>query len=258
MKPIFKKAMALLLVMLMSIGVIAPAVAEGEDTIKLAVIAPLTGDFAQYGEAYRTAVELMVSQVNAEGGINGKQLAYDIFDDKNDAKESATLAGRIADDGSYIALLGPFASTCALATAQCEFAALPAYRAGGALAYAAAALYALMIADVLDVHLTMAHTAAAVGAFARVHLNAQQRYAREKPVYRAQRTHEAAERPVHERARCEYRDHYHELARKKYAQHRELIRVGRVREQSYRALKRTGGTDVFAERGHWEFLCGIA
>ena len=117
MKSIFKKAMALLLVMLMSMGVIAPAVAEGEDTIKLAVIAPLTGDFAQYGEAYRTAVELMVSQVNAEGGINGKQLAYDIFDDKNDAKESATLAGRIADDGSYIALLGPFASTCALATA---------------------------------------------------------------------------------------------------------------------------------------------
>lgn len=117
MKSIFKKAMALLLVMLMSMGVIAPAVAEGEDTIKLAVIAPLTGDFAQYGEAYRTAVELMVSQVNAEGGINGKQLTYDIFDDKNDAKESATLAGRIADDGSYIALLGPFASTCALATA---------------------------------------------------------------------------------------------------------------------------------------------
>ena len=74
MKSIFKKAMALLFVMLMSMGVIAPAVAEGEDTIKLAVIAPLTGDFAQYGEAYRTAVELMVSQVNAEGGINGKQL----------------------------------------------------------------------------------------------------------------------------------------------------------------------------------------
>ena len=117
MKRIFKKVIALLLVMLMPMGVIAPAMAEGEDTIKLAVIAPLTGDFAQYGEAYRTAVELMVSQVNAEGGINGKQLAYDIFDDKNDAKESATLAGRIADDGSYIALLGPFASTCALATA---------------------------------------------------------------------------------------------------------------------------------------------
>ena len=84
MKSIFKRAMALLLAMLMSMGVIAPAVAEGEDTIKLAVIAPLTGDFAQYGEAYRTAVELMVSQVNAEGGINGKQLTYDIFDDKND------------------------------------------------------------------------------------------------------------------------------------------------------------------------------
>ena len=53
MKSIFNKGMALLLVMLMSMGVIAPAVAEGEDTIKLAVIAPLTGDFAQYGEAYR-------------------------------------------------------------------------------------------------------------------------------------------------------------------------------------------------------------
>ena len=114
MKKLFKRVMVFALALLMAA---VPALADSADTIKLAVIAPLTGDFAQYGEAYRTAVELMVSQVNAAGGIDGKTLSYDIFDDKNDARESATLAGRIADDGSYIAVVGPFASTCALAVA---------------------------------------------------------------------------------------------------------------------------------------------
>ena len=117
MKALLKKIALIALSAILALGAFSCALAEGDDTIKLAVIAPLTGDFAQYGEAYRTAVELTVSQVNAAGGINGKTLAYDIFDDKNDAKESATLAGRIAADDSYIAVVGPFASTCALACA---------------------------------------------------------------------------------------------------------------------------------------------
>ena len=117
MKSLLKKIALIALSAILALGAFSCALAEGDDTIKLAVIAPLTGDFAQYGEAYRTAVELTVSQVNAAGGINGKTLAYDIFDDKNDAKESATLAGRIAADDSYIAVVGPFASTCALACA---------------------------------------------------------------------------------------------------------------------------------------------
>lgn len=111
-----QKIISLMLCALMALSCTS-ALAEGDGEIKLAVIAPLTGDFAQYGEAYRTAVELTVSQVNAAGGIDGKMLAYDIFDDKNDARESATLAGRIAADNSYIAVVGPFASTCALACA---------------------------------------------------------------------------------------------------------------------------------------------
>ncbi len=111
-----QKLVSLMLCALLALGCV-PALAEGDGEIKLAVIAPLTGDFAQYGEAYRTAVELTVSQVNAAGGIDGKMLSYDIFDDKNDARESATLAGRIAADDSYIAVVGPFASTCALACA---------------------------------------------------------------------------------------------------------------------------------------------
>lgn len=117
MKHYIKRLSALLLSALMCMCAFVPALADGADPIKLAVIAPLTGDFAQYGEAYRTAVELTVNQVNAAGGIGGRMLAYDIFDDKNDARESATLAGRIASDDSYIAVVGPFASTCALACA---------------------------------------------------------------------------------------------------------------------------------------------
>ena len=39
------------------------------ETIKFAVVAPITGTMAQYGEALRDGYQLAVDQINAKGGI---------------------------------------------------------------------------------------------------------------------------------------------------------------------------------------------
>ena len=83
----------------------AEGAADG-DTYKIAVIAPLTGDAAQYGMTYQNTLDILTDKVNAEGGVNGKQVEVTYFDDKKDAKEALNIANKIVADGSYIGVVG--------------------------------------------------------------------------------------------------------------------------------------------------------
>ena len=48
------------------------------NVIKIGVIAPLTGNYAQYGTAVKEGVELKVDAINNAGGINGKKLSLSL------------------------------------------------------------------------------------------------------------------------------------------------------------------------------------
>ena len=54
----------------------------GGDTVKVGLIAPLTGGVAVYGTSVQKAVELYVEQFNAAGGVNGKNIELIEYDDK--------------------------------------------------------------------------------------------------------------------------------------------------------------------------------
>ena len=86
-----------------------------KETLKLALVGPMTGDNSQYGQQFERAVTEAVEAYNAKGQI---QVTVDIFDDKNDAKESVSIANKILAAEDYAAIIGPFSSTCALAMAE--------------------------------------------------------------------------------------------------------------------------------------------
>ncbi len=48
--------------------------AASSDVIKIGVIAPLTGDLAQYGTPAKDGFQLKVDEINAAGGINGEKI----------------------------------------------------------------------------------------------------------------------------------------------------------------------------------------
>jgi len=85
--------------------------------IKIAVAAPMTGDFAEYGTGFRNAVQLMVDDWNSRGGVVGKQVKVVVYDDKNNGEEGATVAEKIVSDKDIIAVIGHFASGVCLAAA---------------------------------------------------------------------------------------------------------------------------------------------
>lgn len=88
-----------------------------EDVMKIGLAIPLTGASAQDGKAIQNGVNLAVKMKNETGGINGKTVKVVKEDDKGDSSEAVTVANKLAQDDSILAVIGHFNSSCTLAGA---------------------------------------------------------------------------------------------------------------------------------------------
>ena len=66
------------------------AASDGGEIV-IALISNTTGDYAQYGQPVRDGAMLYINQLNANGGINGKQVKVLEYDDKGDGVEAVCL-----------------------------------------------------------------------------------------------------------------------------------------------------------------------
>ncbi len=87
-----------------------------EDAIVIGAIFPLTGAIATYGQSSKESVDLAVEQVNAAGGLLGKEVQVIYMDNKSTAPESALAAEKLIGAG-VVAIIGPVASSNTLAAA---------------------------------------------------------------------------------------------------------------------------------------------
>jgi branched-chain amino acid transport system substrate-binding protein len=93
---------------------------SGSGDIALGYTATLTGDFASYGLEMREGVDLAVEQLNAGGGIDGREVSIVSADDEGSPANGPVVAQQFCDDTSIAAVLGYSFSSVALA-------ALPVY-----------------------------------------------------------------------------------------------------------------------------------
>ena len=97
------------------------AAASDGGEIVIALISNTTGDYAQYGQPVRDGAMLYINQLNANGGINGKQVKVLEYDDKGDGVEAVN-AYNLACDNGITAVFGATltGTTIALADATYE------------------------------------------------------------------------------------------------------------------------------------------
>ena len=76
-----------------------------DDKITIAFIGNTTGDYAQYGIPVRNGAKLYIDQLNAKGGINGKQIELLEYDDKGDGVEAVN-SFNLAMDKGITAVIG--------------------------------------------------------------------------------------------------------------------------------------------------------
>ena len=88
------------------------------ETISVGLLAPLTGASAQTAEQVKNVVEMRVAQVNADGGVDGKDLEVKVYDTKLDPAVATQQAQRAISQDKVAALIGPWTSTEVLAAGE--------------------------------------------------------------------------------------------------------------------------------------------
>ncbi|MFC2167756.1 ABC transporter substrate-binding protein [Acidobacteriota bacterium] len=86
-------------------------------TITIGAILPLTGGSAQWGIPPRNGAELAVEEINAKGGITGKNIIFIVEDTRAEPKEGVSAFNKIISGGKVKIVLGAVASSVTLAVA---------------------------------------------------------------------------------------------------------------------------------------------
>lgn len=95
------------------------ASADGaKGVIKLGGLAPLTGNYAEYGKGFQIGFDMALEKINGEGGVNGYTFEIEVKDTEGDAVKSSTLATDYAEDSEIMAILGDFTSGACKANAE--------------------------------------------------------------------------------------------------------------------------------------------
>ena len=101
-----KKVMGIALALGLGLGGRA---AQAADTIRIGLMAPLTGPWASEGVEMRRNVELLAAEQNAKGGLLGKQIEVVVEDDGGDPRTASLAAQRLATKG-IVAVVGTYGS----------------------------------------------------------------------------------------------------------------------------------------------------
>jgi branched-chain amino acid transport system substrate-binding protein len=79
------------------------------DDITIAVAGPMTGDLAAFGEQLQRGSEMAVKDINAKGGVLGKQIKLEKGDDQCDPKQAVQVANDLVKKGAVF-IAGHFCS----------------------------------------------------------------------------------------------------------------------------------------------------
>jgi branched-chain amino acid transport system substrate-binding protein len=112
-------------VFVLCIGVSSILVAGGKaeaPTIRVGVVAELTGDIPAVGASCKNAAEMAVKEVNDAGGleVGGNKYKVDLFieDNAGKADQSASAAQKLITQNNVVAIIGPNASRYAIPASE--------------------------------------------------------------------------------------------------------------------------------------------
>lgn len=82
----------------------ADTTSDGEKTVRLGLIGPMTGDNANYGTSTRDGAQIAVDEINEAGGVNGYTFVLDTQDSQGDPDSAVSAYGKLMDSGMNVSL----------------------------------------------------------------------------------------------------------------------------------------------------------
>jgi branched-chain amino acid transport system substrate-binding protein len=99
---------------ILTVGLAGPVAAQD---LTVAVNGPLTGSYATFGNQFKVGAEAAARDINAAGGVNGKQIKVEMGDDACDPKQANALANKVAG-AKVAAVFGHFCSGSSIPASQ--------------------------------------------------------------------------------------------------------------------------------------------
>ena len=82
----------------------------GGNTTKIGVITSLTGSQAAFGEAHKNGYAIALDEINAKGGVLGKKIELDMYDDQSKTDQAVQGVSKLIDQDHVPILLGAYSS----------------------------------------------------------------------------------------------------------------------------------------------------
>lgn len=101
-------------ILFFSLGIITFA---QSNTVKIGLSAPITGNYAEYGEMIQNGVQIAADEINAKGGIRGKKIEIVIRDSEGNPARATSIAQEFVNNPGIVAEIGDFTSTACMAAA---------------------------------------------------------------------------------------------------------------------------------------------
>ena len=93
------------------------AAPSGGDTIKIGYVSALSGDTALWGQAGLNGMKLTAEEINANGGVLGKQIEIIGLDGMGQPMDSVNAYNKLVDEHGVVAVVGTNFSSCNIAMA---------------------------------------------------------------------------------------------------------------------------------------------
>lgn len=112
----FAKTRYLLVLLICMAGLVAGCSdSAGKGDIKIGMVYELTGSTASYGTSAANGAKLAFKEINANGGVLGKQLQIITADNKGEPSESANAMTKVITQDRVVAVTGFTVSSCGIA-----------------------------------------------------------------------------------------------------------------------------------------------
>ncbi|MDY0018513.1 MAG: ABC transporter substrate-binding protein [Anaerolineae bacterium] len=94
----------------------------GSGTVKIAILAPLSGDVATFGESTRNGAMMAVEEWNAKGGVLGKQIEVVVEDSQCSAEAAVSAANKVIDQDGVKFIIGEVCSSASIPISEVAMA----------------------------------------------------------------------------------------------------------------------------------------
>jgi len=112
------KVLSLVVGSMLLVGLVAGCGTSASKDIKIGVVYELTGSTASFGTAAANGAKLAFKEINANGGVLGKQIQIAVADNKSEPSESSNAMTKVISQDKVVAVTGFTTSSNAIAASN--------------------------------------------------------------------------------------------------------------------------------------------